>query len=64
MICVSERLLSEPAGNKKGREAALHGQEREKYEVAAKRMKRFQSERELRMLSLAALGGNNKNKVL
>lgn len=45
------------------RETILRGQEREKYEMAAKGIKGFQSERELVMLSFVALGWNFRKKV-
>lgn len=40
----------------------LRGQEREKYEMAAKGIKGYESERELRTLSCVALGGNKRTK--
>lgn len=40
----------------------MRGQEREKYETAAKGIKGYRSERELRVLPYVALGGNNRKK--
>lgn len=40
----------------------MRGQEREKYEMDAKGIKGYRSERELRVLSCVALGGNKREK--
>lgn len=49
-------------GDRQGERLLLRGQEREKYEMVAKGIKGYRSERELGMLSVVALGGNNRKK--